>query len=329
MKKLNLGFALSLALLVLSGCTTNQPTVAKNLSQIKGLRTAVVEVLSNGQIKGTGAFISKDGLVLTASHLFENDHVKIEIITANNERYDAILLRRHRAADLALVKIDLGNQPVNYFAIAKEMPSPGETTFLYGAALWNPIMLITGQMANPEDNYCEYSTSNGYMQTAFVNASTPGLVSGGPWFNRDGEIFAVQAGHLLDQGHDSGISMVGPLSSIQKLLVSKNSIHTAGIQAWIWPLWTTDKELVDRFPKGTSGLLVNKLFPNSVLGKAGVKLHEVILSCNGKPTLRRADLLSIKNSFKPGEVVTLEVMARDHKVRTVKLKLADIEGGSL
>jgi len=328
MKKTILNSALLLGLLFLASCSTNQLTSATP-PQMQSLRAAVVEVLSNGQIKGTGAFISEDGLILTASHLFKDDNVKVEIITADDKRYKATLLRRHRAADLALVKIELNGKSVHAFSLAKEMPKPGETIFLYGAALWNPIMLLTGQMANPDDNYCEYPTSNGYMQTAYVNASTPGLVSGGPWFNQAGEIFGVQGGHLLDQGYDAGISMIGQLSSIQKLIASKHSIHTAGIQAWVWPLWTADKKLVDRFPEGTSGLLVNKLFSNSVLKQAGVKQYEVILSCNGKPTQRKADLLSIKNSFAPGDIVSLEVMSKDHKIRTVKLKLADIESGSL
>ena len=329
MKKLLLNSAFSFTFLLLTSCSTTQQQHRKNLTSVTKQRNAVVEVLSNGQIKGTGAFISEGGLVLTASHLFENDTVKVQIIGSDNQKYKAVLLRRHRAADLALVQVETQGKSFPSFSIANEMPLRGESIFLYGAALWNPIMLITGQMANPEDNYCEYPSSNGYMQTAFVNASTPGLVSGGPWVNLDGEIIGVQAGHLLDNGHDAGLSMVGQLSSIKKLLSSKGSVRTADIQAWVWPLWTADKALIDRFPKNISGLIVNSIFTNGVLGKAGVKSHDLILSCNGKPTLRRADLFSIVRSFKPGEVVSLKVMGKDHKTRTIQLKLSDLEDGTL
>ena len=328
MKKSLLTSVFLLSLLV--GCSTTQQNPRVNLKNIRESRRAVVEVISNDQIKGTGAFISESGLVLTASHLFVNDTVKVQIIGANNKKYSAKLLRRNRVADLALVQIEAEvGETFPHYRLAKRMPNSGESVFLYGAALWNPIMLITGQMANPDNNYCEYPSSNGYLQAAFVNASTPGLVSGGPWINLDGEIFGVQTGHLVDKGHDAGICLVGQLLNIEKLLASKGSVHTAGIQAWVWPLWTADKSLIDQFPKGTSGLVVNSFFHKSTLEKAGIKQHELILACDEKPTLRRADLFSIIHTFKPGDVVAFKVMAKDHKVRTVKVKLADLENGTL
>ncbi len=315
-----------------SGCTTIQVEQREswiNSTTVSKSRPAVVEILSNGQIRGTGAFISSNGLVLTASHLFVNDSVKVEVVTRNGKHHKAKLLRRHRGADIALVQVINPGQGFPYFPIASEMPALGEHVACFGAALWNPVMLLTGQLANKDDNYCEFTNSNGYVNCAFITASIPGLVSGGPWINSDGEIFGVQSGHLLDNGVDAGISMVAHLKSVKQLLFARRSIRTAGIQAWVWPLWTTDQTIIDSYPRGTNGLLVSRLHTNSTLATSGIRPHELIISCEGRPMVRRVDFLRIIKAKRPGETIRVKVMSKRGTVRSVRFRLADTETGHL
>ncbi len=319
------------AVAVLAGCSSLKSCDAGFAKKdvLARCNEACVEILSNGQIKGTGAFVSTDGLVLTASHLFINDDVKVEVISRKQGRLQARLLRRSRVADVALVKVDKPGAVFPALPIAQDRPEQGENVGCFGAALWNPIMLLGGKVANPSANYCEYPSSNGYMRCYFVSAAIPGLASGGPWINSQGELIGVQAGHLLDQGKDAGVAMVARLDDINALMKAKGSIHSSGIGAWIWPLWTTDKALVDGFPQGTQGLLVNSLHKNSPLQKAGIKQYELIVSCNGVKTDRRGDLLKLVKAAKPGSTVSLEVMDRDGKARKVEVALADTEPGRL
>ncbi len=320
------------SMIICSGCTTirvEQRESWINSTTVTNRRPAVVEILSNGQIRGTGAFISSNGLVLTASHLFKHDRIKVEVVTSNGVHYKAKLLRRHRGADIALVQIINSTREFPYFTLAGSMPALGEHVACFGAALWNPVMLLTGQMANSDDNYCEFPNSNGYVNCSFITASIPGLVSGGPWINSDGEIFGVQSGHLLDNGVDAGISMVAHLKSIKQLLYARKSIRTAGIQAWVWPLWTTDQTIIDSYPRGTNGLLVSRLHSNSTLATSGIRPHELIISCEGREMVRRVDFLRIIKSKRPGETVRVKVMSKRGTVRSVRFRLADTETGHL
>lgn len=323
-------FLVTLALVVAAGCSSlkvDQQFASREV--LASCNEACVEVLVNGMIKGTGSFISADGLVVTASHLFDNDEVKVEVISTKYGRLSAKLLRRNRVADVALVKVDVGQVAVPVLKLAEKIPEQGEYVGCFGAALWNPIMLLNGRVANPNDNYCEYAASHGYLRCFFVSAAIPGLASGGPWINSRGELVGVQAGHLLDQGKDAGIAMVGGLNDIKALLKADGSIRTAGIAAWVWPLWTTDKAIIDRYPVGTEGLIVNTIHAQSPFNKAGIKAHELIVACEGVKTVRRIDLLKVVKEKKPSDIVTMDILELDGKIRKVEVKLANTEPGTL
>ncbi len=313
--------------LLLSGCCHQTSRLESN--QIINARKACVEVIVNKQIKGTGAFISADGLIITASHLFNDDNCQVTILTQEKRYLEAKLIRRHRTADLALVQITNPNTKFPFLPIAKEQSKIGEWVGCFGAALWNPVMLLDGRMANDEINYCEYPSANGYLQCAFTASAIPGLASGGPWINENYELVGVQSGHLLDQGKDAGIALVARLDDINLIIASEKSVNLSDIGAWIWPLWTTDKAIIDKFPNGTKGLLINSLHQGSTLKDAGIKPHELILSCNGTPCHRRSDLLKIVRALKPGTVVTLKIMDQQQKVREVKVPVVGTEPGNL
>lgn len=57
--------------------------------------------------------------------------------------------------------------------------------------------------------------------------------------------------------------------------------------------WTADEALLDKLPRGMAGLIVSSVIKNRPLARAGIKQFEIIFTCDGKPTLRRHQLLEM------------------------------------
>lgn len=73
--------------------------------------------------------------------------------------------------------------------------------------------------------------------------------------------------------------------------------------------------------QGEGAAKVREVMPNSAAAKAGIKVGDHILSCNGKVAKTHEDLIAIVGRYAPGDELSL-VVRRDGKEMTVKATLA-------
>lgn len=137
---------------------------------------------------GSGAVISKDGLILSCNHLFVRklEERSIVVKMSNDKRYLGLLLSQDWANDLSLIKIFPMRERL-YF----ELGSPvvrGQRVFAFGAPLGLSKTVSIGYVQN-----VDVGASSNTLHSAGLN---PGN-SGGPLVTEDGKLVGINVSILL------------------------------------------------------------------------------------------------------------------------------------
>jgi S1-C subfamily serine protease len=294
---------------------TTMSIPAQELSRdvVEKTRRACVEVIIKGQLRGGGVFV-KDSkgktYVLTAAHLFHHPGDTCIIVTADDRSHFASLSSYDLGHDLALLEVEPSLSRYGSLRVAAAIPAETKAVFNIGPALGRRQLVLPGSVAHAGIAYTDFSSSQDYLAHYFVSGINPAFSSGGPWINREGEIVGVQHGRLKgDEGApSSGLSMVSPPSSV-RALIEKNSIAaTPGIGGFLWEIRTADRTFFDKLPERGDGLVVNPVFKDRPLDRAGIKPHDLILRCDGVQLQRLSQLLGMIRSKPPGSAFRLEVL---------------------
>lgn len=140
-----------------------------------------VVYLSTGDGIGSGFFVSRDGLVLTNTHVV-GDHDKVDVVLHDGRKVEGVVVERAEGVDLALVRLPLKDTP------AVKLGSPrlrvGSWIGSIGHGLGGAWTFTTGMVTNiyPLDG------ERPVFQTQIP--LNPGN-SGGPVFDREGQVVGV------------------------------------------------------------------------------------------------------------------------------------------
>jgi len=311
------------AALVLSGCGGEG---AMQADAIERAKQATVEVLVDGQLKGSGVFVDARGLVVTGAHEFAHPGARVELLSASGSRRPATLRAVDKGHDLALLAVEVGAEPAAALPVAARIPPVGTQVALLSGALRNEPFALPGTVVEDEPVWNELAESNGYVESYYVAALTPSLTSGGPWIDAAGELVGIQLGRLNDGALPSGVAMIAPPRAIAELARRGADAATPGIGGFVWEVWTADAEFLKRIPAGTEGLVVTWLREGGPLARAGLERLDVITACDGFPLARRRDLLRRVWSRRPGERLRLGVLEPDVPgTREVEVELEGLE----
>ncbi len=268
------------------------------------------------QGEGSGFIVSADGYILTNTHVVAGaDEVTIRM--TDRREYSAKVVGMDRRTDVAVLKIEGKDLPVVRLGDPSKL-RPGEwvlaigSPFTFENTVTAGIVSATGRSMPGEDGLVPF------IQTDV--AVNPGN-SGGPLFNLNGEVVGINSQIYSRSGGWMGLSFAIPIdvaNNVREQLVTTGKVTRGRIGVQIQEVTAQMAEAfgVDR-PRGA---LVGQVIEGGPAEKAGVKTGDVILSVNGKPVERSAQLPSVVSAIKPGESARLEVW-RDKATRTLTVKV--------
>ncbi len=134
---------------------------------------------------GSGAFVSAEGLVLTAEHVVRGGK-SIEVVTQDGRHVNARVQSSSRVLDLAILATDL--TPPAFLPVRLEKPTPGARVFTVGF----PVPGVLGQEPKVSDGVV--SANTGIRDDAsFMQISIPIQPgnSGGPVVTEQGALVGV------------------------------------------------------------------------------------------------------------------------------------------
>ena len=267
-----------------------------------------------------------------AGHIVTNNHVvtgaaSYQVRLANGEIASATLVGRAAAYDLAVLRLGRISAPPPPLAVgSSEDLKVGQSVFAIGNPFGLDQTLTTGVISAvkrrlPTEDGGELSD---VIQTdAAIN---PGN-SGGPLLDSGGRLIGVNTAIYSPSGASAGIGFAIPVDVVNRVvpqLIKRGSVPTPGIGVLVGHEGVAAQ-------MGINGLVVMSTVEGSPAARAGLRgvdqrtglIGDVIVSANGKPVRRLADLARVLQDAGVGKSVRLGVL-RGNRMFDVDMDVVDI-----
>src|SRR5262249_53520784 len=214
---------------------------------------------------GSGFFISADGYAVTTNRLVER--VKsIEVTTDDGASHPAKLVGADPKTDLALLKVE-GMDKVPFVRLADRAPRIGEWVLAVG----NPFGLggtVTAGIVSARPRDLKMGTYNDFLQ---IDASINQGNSGGPTFDREGNVIGVNNAIFSPTGGSIGIGFAIPADTVKTVigqLKDKGKVSRGWLGITIRAV--SDEVALSLDGKAAQGAVVVEPQPGGPAAKAGI-----------------------------------------------------------
>jgi serine protease Do len=284
------------------------------------------------QSAGTGFVISKEGLILTNSHVVENAtaiYVAFGEGLDDGQEYKARLVGRDQLTDSALIQLE--DKPSTPLVEAKFGDSSQMQTGDWVMAIGNPFGLghtVTVGVISATKRPFEVAELRRQAVLQTDAAINPGN-SGGPLLNIRGEVVGINTAILANSRNEGniGIGFAIPINVVRDLLpqLRAGKVVRGRIGVTVGDVPNVPKDYyVELGLKARAGAAVSGVSKDGPAARAGVEPGDVITEFNGKPVASRDDLIGIVAGTKPGATVPMKVM-RDKKEKSVTVTVEDLD----
>ena len=289
---------------------------------------AVVSIEHEDRVSGSGFFVSSDGYILTNRHVVESDE-GYEITTHEGETYQAEVVSRDIARDLAFLKIEGDGFSTLELADSDGLRL-GQTTIAIGYTLGElknsvSVGVVSGLVRDiwARDGW-SLERLEGMIQTdAAINMGN----SGGPLINLKGEVIGINTAKDIDA---ENVGFAIPINQAKGAIESVLE-HGRIITPYIGVRYI----MVDEYEMEMRGLPVDygalivrggpeepAIDQGSPANEAGLREGDIITALNGEVIDDENPLYRAILDYMPGETVELEYM-RGTETEVVELELAE------
>lgn len=276
------------------------------------------------QASGSGVIISNDGYIVTNNHVVENS-TSIEVVLNDRRSFDAKLIGRDPATDLALLKIDAPDLTVIPFGNSNDI-KVGEWVLAIGNPFNLTSTVTAGIVSAKARNINIINNAKGSVESFIQTdaAVNPGN-SGGALVNTEGQLIGINTAIASQTGNFAGYAFAVPVSIVQKVisdLMEYGTVQRAllGINIGDVTQEIADEAGLDKI----KGVYVGRVGEKSSAEDAGIKEKDIILSVGGKKTNSVAELQEAVSQFRPGDKTSIEFI-HNGKTQTAEITFKNAE----
>ena len=288
---------------------------SKSIVAIKGYQDGV-----DGYYWGSGIILSKDGLILTNTHVIENcDTASVTLF--DNSSYDAALVGADSTSDIAVLRIEATGLTPASFGDSAELAIGDKV-----AAIGNPLgetfrMTLTDGIISAIDRGISY---NGHSMTLLqTNTAINEGNSGGALFNMYGQVIGVTNMKMMSSYSSiEGIGFAIPSSTIAAVADSLMQYGEVRGRTAIGITVGAIPENVTSHYDLPTGLYVSAVEEKSDAAAKGIQQGDIITAVNGSPASATSDILTVKNTPSVGDTITFTIW-RDGETFDVDVTLVD------
>lgn len=280
--------------------------------------------------RGTGFFISADGMILTNKHVIAEENIDYSVVTSDGKTLPAKILATDPFNDIAILKVE--GQKFSYLALGNsDKIKIGQTVIAIGFALGEFKNTVTKGVVSGVDRNI---TAGGGGQSEQLEdviqtdaAINPGN-SGGPLLNLKGEVIGINTA-VSNQGQ-----LIGFAIPVNVAKVSVESVKKFGkiVRPFLGVRYVIINEALakeEKLPVNYGALIIRgekqtelAVTPGSAADQAGLMENDIILELNGQKITQEDSLVQMIQKYKPGDEITLKVLSKGTE-KTVKLKLGE------
>jgi len=273
-----------------------------------------------GIAQGSGFVISPDGYAVTNNHVVGNAD-KVQVTFSDGKQYDAKVIGTDPKTDLALIKLE-GGQNFSYVKFSGKEPRVGDWVMAVG----NPFGLggtVTSGIISARGRDIGSGPYDDFLQ---IDASINKGNSGGPAFNLDGEVVGINTAIYSPSGGSVGIGFAIPASTAQEVITS---LRNTGAVTRGW-LGVQIQPVTDDIAEGLhltdkKGALVADVTDQSPALAAGIKTGDTIIKVGSDDVNDPRDLAKKVARYAPGKSVDVTLI-RDGKTVTIPVALGKMPG---
>ncbi len=275
---------------------------------------------------GSGVIISGDGYIVTNNHVVENAK-DIEIVLNDNRTYNAKLIGRDPATDIALVKIEAKDLPTVTYGNSDKL-KVGEWVLAVGNPFNLTSTVTAGIVSAKERNINLLRQKQKYAIESFIQtdaAVNPGN-SGGALVNTKGELVGINTAIASQTGSYTGYSFAVPVTIVKKVVSDLKEFGTVQRALLGVNIKDVDAKLADELnmdkPKGVYIVNVNK---GSAAEEAGLEEGDIVIKINNTTIEKSSELQENISRFSPGDKIDVWVL-RDNKTKKFLVELKNSLG---
>jgi serine protease Do len=237
---------------------------------------------------GSGWIYGDDGVVVTRQSVVQGGD-SIEITFYNGHRSPACVLDCDPVSQVALLKTDPRIRS-GFSGPAPPALKQGDCVILLGNSLGVFPSVTLGHIITFK--------SNGYY---LFDGSVPPGNSGGPIFNREGQLVGMLAGRIHSDFQKEPVGVAVPYENIQPVLERFFSFARKKL-GWMG-LYVSNLESSER-----TGVRVVGVIPDSPADRATIVHGDTLVALDGDPILSAEALARRIQSLSPNEKVTFDIL---------------------
>lgn len=274
---------------------------------------------------GTGFIIEPDGYILTNHHVVENA-TKVQVKVNGKDDYDAKIVGRDPASDLALLKIE-GKTPFPTVTLGdSDRIRVGDWVMAIGDPLsfekTVTVGVVSGKGRWAGLSQATSSFENLIQTDAAINFGN----SGGPLLNTAGEVVGINTA-IANPRLAQNIGFAVPVNVARRLLPQLKTGKVVrgflGIS-----IRSVDKSLQEAYGlKSAEGAIVESVEKDRPGDKAGLRHEDVIVKVDETPVKTNRDLIDYVSSKAPGTKVTITFIREGKEKTAVATLTTRVEPG--
>ncbi|NBV06092.1 MAG: Do family serine endopeptidase [Proteobacteria bacterium] len=281
----------------------NQPNLKRKVSSI-----------------GSGFIISKDGYIVTNSHVIE-DSDEIKVSLNDSSKYKAKVIGIDKRTDLALIKIN-AEKELKFVKFGDSNKARiGDWVIVIG----NPYGLggsVSVGIVSARSRDINNGQSDEFIQTdAAINKGN----SGGPLFNMRGEVIGVSTAIFSPSGGNVGIGFATPSTNAAQVI---KQLREQGEVTRGW-LGVSVQDITDEIAESikmekAKGAFVNDVTKNGPADKAGILPTDIIIKFDNQDISEMKILPKAVAQTAVGRVVNVTLIRRG-KIKNLKVKIEKMQ----
>lgn len=270
---------------------------------------------------GSGVIVSNDGYIVTNNHVINGADKITVVLNKGKKEYVAKIIGKDPSTDLALLKIEEKNLPAIQIT-----NSDGVQVGDWVLAVGNPFNLtstVTAGIVSAKGRNINI-VQNQFPIESFIQtdaAINPGN-SGGALVNTAGQLVGINTAIQSNTGSYTGYGFAIPSNIVKKIV---DDFIEFGEVKRAFPGIETEDISADKSASlklDREGVIVKSILEDGPAAFAGVKVGDVILKLNSKPTPTKALYDELLSYQRPGNEVQLLIW-RNGEEKSVSLKLID------
>lgn len=277
---------------------------------------------------GSGVIISEDGYIVTNNHVVD-EATKLRVTLNDGRTFDARIIGKDPATDVALIKIDAEKLPTIPFGNSDSLRL-GEWVLAIGSP-FDLRSTITAGIVSAKARQLG-AIPNDFRIESFIQtdaAVNPGN-SGGALVNTHGELVGINTLIKSQTGSYVGYSFAIPESIVRKVVVDLKEFGVVqrallGVQFRVVDQDVLDTEGKELGIKDLGGAYVAAVVEGGAASEAGIRKGDVILDIDGVKIVEPSTLQEQIAKRRPNDTVKLSVK-RDGKVKQFDVTLRNKAG---